>query len=49
LALAEPLHKTIESICEIADASWLLPKIGFVLVGGVVTDIVNAAIGALIF
>jgi uncharacterized membrane protein YeaQ/YmgE (transglycosylase-associated protein family) len=29
-------------------AGWLLPQIGFVLVGGIVAEIVNAVIGAVI-
>ena len=29
-------------------AGWLLPKIGFVLIGGVGAEIINAVIGAVI-
>jgi uncharacterized membrane protein YeaQ/YmgE (transglycosylase-associated protein family) len=29
-------------------AGWLLPRIGFVLVGGIVAAIINAVIGAVI-
>jgi uncharacterized membrane protein YeaQ/YmgE (transglycosylase-associated protein family) len=29
-------------------AGWLLPRIGFVLIGGVVAEIINAVIGAVI-